>query len=369
MEEEPERVDPLSNSDSELGAIFGAASKRYGSIFLRGTEKYQPNRIPTGIFMLDFALLGGIPEGRITQLVGEKHAGKSTVAAKIISGAQMMYPDQEIVFLDIEQTFDPVWNAKLGVDLSRVSILEVDTGEKAVDMADAVLRAKETSILVVDSLAAMIPFKEAQASAEDNHVGLQSRLIGELCRKVTATIATERLRGHVPTVLFINQFRTKIGVQFGDPRTNPGGRAVEHFPSLNIRLLNKEHMGKDEHDVDIVDYNEHEFHITKWKVSNGPRSGAFRLIRNDLPLEGLREGDIDNASTMIVFAKKFGLWGGAGQNQSLQFRDYDLRFRNQEEAKTLLNSDPDVYYALYYELIKQQAISRSMPDDFIARFD
>ena len=367
-EDDDQSYNPLDDGESEIGELMGAATKRYGDVARRANKKKQPLRISTGVFILDLALLGGIPEGRITELQGEKSAGKSTMAMKIIQNAQMQYPDEVVTLIDLELTFDPVWAEKLGVNLDRLQVVECETGERAVDIADAVLGAKETSLLVIDSLAALLPFKEANASAEDDHIGLQSRLIGELCRKIGGTTAHQRMRGCNPTTLFINQYRTKIGQMYGDNRVTPGGRAIEHYASLRMRLKNSEKLGKDTNDVEAVMFNDHEFALTKWKVCNGPRTGSFRLVRNDEPENNLFEGDIDNAPAMLTYAKKFGFWSGAGKNQKLTFDDYDLKFPKQDAALVAINEDTDLYYDLYNALLREQAIARNMPEDFIARF-
>jgi recombination protein RecA len=262
-----------------------------------------------------------------------------------------------------------VWTEKLGVDNDRVKLVTPSTGEMAVDIADAVIDSAGCSMLVIDSLAFMIPMKEAESSAEDQHMGRQARMFNELCRKTMNTMNKARMRGFCPTVIWVNQYRTNIGTMFGDNRTVPGGRAVEASANLMLSIRNKEHVEKDEYGIEQVDYNEHEFTITKNKVCNGPRTGAFRLMRADDSGTGLMEGDIDNATTMITFAKKFGLWGGAGKNQWLRYDNVDFSFGKQVDAIRMLNEDASQYWGLYYALIKRQAIARRMPDDFIARFD
>lgn len=359
----------VEGEGSELDSTLAMTRERYGDIVERGNKRKQPNRIASGIFMLDFALMGGIFESRINHFVGEKSAGKSTVMQKCVAGAQNDYPEDRVVIMDIEDTYDPVWAEKCGVDNERVELVRPSTGEMAIDIADAVIDSQGCSMLVMDSLAFMIPMKEADASAEDEHMGRQARMFNELCRKTQNTMNRAKLRGHCPTVIWINQYRTNIGTMFGDNRTIPGGRAVEAAANLMISFRNKEHTDKDDDGVEEVDYNEHEFTISKNKVCNGPRHGAFRLMRGDDDELNLMEGDVDNATTMIVYAKKFGFWSGAGKNQKLEFDDVSLKFSRQNDAIRTLNEDPDLYWHLYYALIRQQAIKRRMPADFIERFD
>ena len=212
------------DDNNELEVTFAEIEKRYGTIGYpirrRGGNIVQPVRIPTGAFVLDFALLGGIPMGKVTHLIGNKHSGKSMLASKIMGYAQRQMPDRKCVLIDIEKGFEPIWARKLGCDIDNLEVLEADTGEMAADMADAVVQSKETSLLVIDSLAAMVPTKEAESSAEDHHMALQARLIGHVCRKMISDMTKERMRGHDVAVLFINQWRTKIGQMFGDPRTS-----------------------------------------------------------------------------------------------------------------------------------------------------
>ena len=352
---------------TELGAVIAATEKRYGgSQIVKASQTRQPMRISTGGFILDLALLGGMPHNRQSMIVGEKHGGKSMLACLVIASAQFYYPDQMCVLLDIEGTFDPVWAATLGVDLDRLLIVQADTGEMAVDLADALISSRETSLIVLDSLAALTPMAEQDAEAADALVGVQSRLVGRMVRKNTTALIRERKRGHLVTTLYINQFRSKIGgfAGFGEPRSIPGGKALEYSTTVQMIIKNKEHTGKDESDVDIMDYNEHSYTITKNKLNNGPRTGEFRLVRRAVPSQHLDVGDIDEARTLVAYAKKFGYWSGAGKNQKLAVGDQSYKFANQDQAFLMLNENDDVAWALRCQLIRQQAINLGMPDEF-----
>lgn len=354
---------------SEAEDTFSAINKKYGDVVRRGSEITQPERISSGSFIFDLATLGGIPDGRQNMILGEKHAGKTTMACKIMAHAQRRHRDKLAVVLDCEKAFDTVWAAKLGVDLDRLMVVESEVGEAAVDMADAMLATEEVCILTIDSLAAMLPAAEAKASAEDNHVGLQSRLIGELCRKMGSTLMHERMRGHSPSVLYINQFRIKIGQMFGDNRTSPGGKAVEHFPSIVWRMLNKEIQGKDDRDNELIIHNEHSFAITKNKLNNGPRHGEFRLCRNNNNDQGLVEGDIDDSKTVLTYAKKFGVFNGGGKTWRLEYEGNKFKFDSPAKGAEYLNKNRGVYRSIYNFLIREQALSFNMPDEFLSRFD
>lgn len=354
----------------ELKGTLAEIEKRYGKVVTRGSESLQPLRISTGSFMLDFCTLGGISTGRISKLVGNKHAGKSTVADKIIASAQRQWPDQRVVKLDMEGTHESVWSSKLGVDNDALLLVQPETGEAALDMADALIHTKEVSLIVVDSLAQLVPAKEMDSSAEDQHVGLQSRLIGSFVRKAVSGLMSEKMRGHNVSLLFINQFRSKIGgwSPTGDPLTEPGGKGLGFAYSLEVTMKNKEEKGKDAYDVETMVENEHAFSITKNKLNGGPRTGEFRLRRVPDESTGLDIGDVDDASTLLAFAKKFNAYTGGGSSWTLDFWDEEHRFGKLDEAVAKLYEDRDLYWKLRNFLICEQAKNLGMPDEFLERF-
>lgn len=362
-------VKTSTSGGEEFADTLKAMKERFGESSIHtASEHHQPERISTGVFMLDFALLGGIPHNRISMFVGERHAGKSMLADKVIANAQRQYPDMTAVKIDIEGTHDTVWSSKLGVDPEKLYVFGAETGESAVDAADALVRTKEVSIVVVDSIAALTPMKEIDSSAEDAMVGAQARLVGNMIRKVNAGLIAERNRGHYVTVLFINQFRSKIGIVYGDPRAIPGGKALEFATSVQLIIKNKEQMGKDEYDVETVAENEHAFDIKKNKLNAGPRTGEFRVRRvadSDL---GLVEGDVDDASTMLAYAKKFGAYTGGGSSWKLDFWDEEHSYRGLNDAVSQLYADRDLYWKLRNFLICEQAKHLGMPDEFLERF-
>lgn len=353
---------------SELGEVIAATKKRYGgSMIVPATATKQPIRISTGVFILDLALLGGMPHNRQSMMVGERHSGKSTMLCLLIASAQYYWPDQMPVIIDLEGTFDKVWAATLGVDLDRLLIVEPDTGEMAVDLAESIVCSKETSLVGIDSIAALTPFAEQEAEAADALVGVQARLVSRMVRKLTTALIRERKRDHFVTTMYLNQFRSKIGgfSGFGEPRSIPGGKALEFATTVQMIMRNKEHAGKDDHDIDLVDYNEHAYTIVKNKMNNGPRTGEFKLIRRPLPAQHLGIGDVDEARTMITYAKKMGFWTGAGQAQRLTFDDVDMKFRSQDQGVAMLNEDDGIAWELRCALIRQQALNLGMPPEFI----
>jgi recombination protein RecA len=365
------RVKQLQNDSkkSELSETFDMVRKRYGAQSVRfAKEVTQPERISTGSFMLDFCLLGGIPHNRCTMIVGEKHAGKTMLASKIIANAQEKYEDQTPVFIDVEGTFDSTWAQALGVNIDTLPVVPCETGEMAVDIADAVVGSRDTSLVIIDSLAALTPMKEVESSAEDALVGVQARLVSGMVRRLTVSLIKERNRGHFVTVLFLNQFRAKIGgfnPGFGEARSIPGGKALEYATTVQLTIKNKESKGKDAVGIETMAFNEHPFSIQKNKLNSGPRAGEFRLVRVDEDETGLTPGDIDNAPTILAYAKKFGLYTGGGSSWKLEFDDYDFSFGKAKEAIQALYEDPQLEWDLRCHLLRLQAANLGMPEDFI----
>jgi recombination protein RecA len=274
------------------------------------------------------------------------NCGKTVNASRFVASAQKKYPDRRAVFLDCEGTYDANWGRVQGVDIERLLLAQPETGEQAVDVVDAVIRAKDTSIVVVDSLPAMMPTKELEKSAEDATVALQARLIGIMVRKATQAILDERKKGHVVSLLLINQWRNKI-TMMGDPRSLPGGNALKFFVACRWELMNKEVMGIDANGVECVDHNDHSFKITKNKIGNGIRTGEFTMIRNSNNPLGV--GYIDEEETVLAFAKKFGYFTGGGSSWRLD--DVNLRFNKLAEATDYLTEN-----AIYAESLKLRLI-------------
>ena len=241
------------------------------------------------------------------------NSGKSTIAMQSIATMQKNDPDAIAAWVDVEGTFDPPWAHKFGVDLDRVAVIEPETGEHAVDLADAMVRAREIGMVITDSIAMIIPMREIEDSAEQDTMGGNSRLIGKYIRKTTNALMRERARGHKPVLIHINQFRMKVGLVFGDPRTLPGGKALEFSTTQQVEAKNKEILGKDSDGNNVVVYNEHNVKITKNKGGGPMKEGAYKLIRLE-GHEGLPEAWIDQAKTIYKFGHQAGVVTGAAQS-------------------------------------------------------
>lgn len=357
---------------AELPDMIKEIGSRYGAhVVTNANETVQPLRISTGVFLLDFCLLGGIPVSRGTMLLGRKHSGKTTLACLIAANAQLTFPEQRVVVMDIEGTFDTVWASKLGVDLSTLLLVQPESGEAACDIVDGLVRTKEVSMVIVDSVAALSPMKEIEGSSEDANVGLQARLMGTLLRKTTAGMIAERHRGHFVTPVYINQYRAKIGGGTGgftgEPLMVPGGHALGFANSVEIKVTNWEKT-RTVKGMDILSHNEHTFKIEKNKLNGGMRSGEFRLIRSYDEKLGLDEGALDDGATLLAFAKTFGAYSGGGSSWTLHFWDEERKFRGVEDAITTLYQDGDLYGKLRNYLIWENAKFCGMSDDFLARF-
>jgi len=289
----------------ELSKITNAVRGKYtNGVVRRGTDAVANyGRVSTGILSLDVCLAGGFRLSRGAMVYGEKSAGKTTIALRTVARMQLLFPDMFVVWIDVEGTFDNTWAIINGVDLERLLVLEPETGEDAVDLGDTYMRAKETSMLVTDSIAFITPQKEIEVSAEDQLPGLQARLIGRYLRKTNSALLSERHRGHMPLNFLINQFRMKIGVMFGDPRTLPGGKALEFAASQQVEAKNKEI--KDEK-TGTVRHNDHSFNVTKDKTGGRVKEGSFRLIRDEETSQ-LPVGYINQTGTILVHGNKFGI--------------------------------------------------------------
>lgn len=269
----------------------------------------------------------------------------------------------------VHNTHDDVWSKKNGVNTDELVLVQPDTGEDAVDIAVGLVHARETSLIVVDSLASLVPYKEVEGSAEDEAIpGLQAKLITRMLRRITMAQIQERKRGHFVSFLVTNQHRAKIGgwSPSGDPRSLPGGQALGHFTSVEVLFKNKEIIKSDGNGAETLAYNEHAFTIEKNKHNAGTRTGEYVLLRRDNEDLGLEEGDVDDAATMLAFAKRLGWYSGGGKGGfTLAFADVEEHYDNGEQAVLGLYADRRVYESLRIQLIVQNAIKQKMPEDFI----
>lgn len=354
-------VEPETPSlPGELGNVVSklTASGDYGTPFIKGSSRrLSAERSRSGILAFDLALGGGWTKARAGMLYGERSSGKSTIALQSIAAMQLANPEAYAAWIDTEGTFDKAWAKKLGADLDRMVIVEPETGEHAVDLADAMLRAREIDMVAMDSIAMLVSMKELDESAEQDTMALQARLVGKYIRRTNNALLKERARGHFPILIHLNQFRMKVGLVFGDPRTLPGGKALEFSTTQQAETKNKEHVGKDGNDNDVVLFNEHNVKITKNKGGGPMKEAAFKLIR----LKGftgekgegkgtpMPEAWVDQAKTIYKYGTQVGVIDGAPSSFSVD--GITGKFRGAAEFTKWALENPSLYGTIQQKII------------------
>ena len=235
MEENVEKRKALEVAMSQIEKQFGK-----GSVMKLGQFKaMEIEAIPTGALSLDIALgIGGVPRGRIIEVYGPESSGKTTLALHVIAEAQKM--GGEAAFIDAEHALDPVYAKKLGVDIDNLIVSQPDTGEQALEITEALVRSGALDVIVVDSVAALVPKAEIDGDMGDSHMGLQARLMSQALRKLAGAINKSKT-----VLIFINQLREKIGVMFGNPETTTGGRALKFYASVRMDIRKIENIKQD----------------------------------------------------------------------------------------------------------------------------
>ncbi len=354
------RMDLTPEHNGELGDTVQKYKELYGDTVIRIASTRPPSKhLPTGIFSLDMSLCGGIPEGYVTLLYGRESSGKTTLGLRLMAQAQRKHPDKVAVMLDVEGTYDPTWGRVHGINNDTMLLVQPNGGEQALDIADSVTRAAETSIVVMDSLAALVPVKELEKSIEDPLVGTAGKMIASFSRKIQNALNEERKRDHQPTVLLINQWRQKIGVFRGDTRVLPGGSSQHYLAAVKLEILNKEVLGKDDMDFEVVGHNEHSFKIKKNKVVNSMRSGEFQMIVN--PSHPLGPGFIDDGRTVATWAKRMGVITGGGG--AFQIDGVEGTFRKLDDIVEHFYQDMEWYFGFQRRLITLHRVTKGLSAD------
>ena len=308
--------------DLALGQIekqFGQGSiMRLGDARIRMTVE----AIPTGSLGLDIALgIGGVPKGRISEVFGAESAGKSTLGQHLI--AQTQASGGMAAYIDAEHALDPSYAAKCGINIEELLISQPDTGEQALEIAEALIRSNAVDIIVVDSVAALVPRAEIEGEMGDTHVGLQARLMSQALRKLTA--ATSRSNC---AVVFINQLREKVGVMFGSPEVTPGGRALKFYSSVRIDLRRIESI---KHQSAIVG-NRVRAKVVKNKVAAPFRVAEFDIMFN----EGIsRVADLVDLGVTYGILKKSGSFYSWGETRLGQGRENSKDFLRENKSMAL----------------------------------
>ena len=316
MVDKNEKKKALDIAISQIEKQFGK-----GSIMRLGDTKTEAiDVIPTGSLDLDIALgIGGIPRGRVIEIFGPESSGKTTVALHVIAEAQKQ--DGIAAFIDAEHALDPNYAKKLGVDIENLIISQPDTGEQALEIAEALVRSGAVDIVVVDSVAALVPKAEIEGEMGDSHVGLQARLMSQALRKLTGAINKSNT-----TVIFINQLREKVGIMFGNPETTTGGRALKFYSSvrLDIRRIESIKQG------DEVIGNRTRVKVVKNKVAPPFKQAEFDIMYG----YGIsKEGNILDAGVKADIVNKAGSWYSYGDHRLGQGR---------ENSKDFLKENPEI---------------------------
>ncbi len=312
-----ERAKALELAVQQIERQFGK-----GAIMKLGEEhaRVQIDAIPTGSLGLDVALgIGGVPRGRVIEIYGPESSGKTTLTLSIIAQAQKQ--GGNAVFIDAEHALDASYAKRLGVDIDALHISQPDTGEEALEIAEHLVRSGAVDVIVIDSVAALVPKAEIEGEMGDSHMGLQARLMSRALRKLTGTISKSKT-----TVIFINQIRMQIGVMFGNPETTTGGRALKFYASVRMDIRR---IGAIK-DGDNVIGSHVKVKVVKNKVAAPFKEAEFDILYN----EGIsREGELLDMAVEKNMVQKSGTWFAYGEERIGQGR---------ENARVWMKEHPDV---------------------------
>ncbi|MFF5226734.1 recombinase RecA [Dactylosporangium sp. NPDC000521] len=316
MAVQPDREKALGLALSQIDKQFGK-----GSVMRLGERVIAPmSVIPTGSIALDVALgIGGLPRGRVIEVFGPESSGKTTVALHAIANAQAQ--GGIAAFIDAEHALDPDYAKALGVDTDALLVSQPDTGEQALEIVDMLVRSGALDIIVIDSVAALVPRAEIEGEMGDSHVGLQARLMSQALRKITGALNTAGT-----TAIFINQLREKIGVMFGSPETTTGGRALKFYSSVRLDVRRIESL-KD--GTDVVG-NRTRVKVVKNKVASPFKQAEFDIMYG----KGIsREGSLIDVGVEQTIIRKAGAW---------YTYDGDQLGQGKENSRKFLRENPDV---------------------------
>lgn len=318
-----EKEDDVKKRSLELAVSQIEKQFGQGSIMRLGDDgaRIKVNAISTGALSLDYALgVGGIPRGRVTEIFGPESSGKTSLALHIIAEAQKN--DGLAAFIDAEHALDPHYAKNLGVDLDNLLISQPDTGEQALEIAETLVRSGALDVIVVDSVAALVPKAEIEGEMGDSHVGLQARLMSQALRKLTATVAKS-----MTCLIFINQLRMKIGVMFGNPETTTGGRALKFYSTIRLDIRRIASLK----DGAQVVGNRTRVKVVKNKLAPPFRESEFDIMYG----KGINhKADILDLAVANEVVRRSGTWFSYNEERLGQGRDRVCEF---------LSENPDIY--------------------------
>ena len=331
-------VDKNKALDTALAQIEKQFGK--GAVMRLGQkEAMKVEAISTGSLSLDIALgIGGLPRGRIVEMFGHESSGKTTLALHCIAEGQKS--GGTVAFIDVEHALDPVYAANVGVDVESLLVSQPDTGEQALEITEALVRSGAIDVIVVDSVAALVPKAEIEGEMGDSHVGLQARLMSQALRKLTGAISKSNC-----VAIFINQLREKVGVVFGSPEITPGGRALKFYSSVRLEIKK----------VEVLKVNgEVVGSHTKVKVVKNKIAPPFREAEFDIMYgKGIsKEGELIDLGVRAEVIQKSGAWFSYGERRLAQGRD---------KVKELLKNEPELAAEIQEKIIQNKDLINSKP--------
>lgn len=329
-----ERSQALEAAISKIEKQFGK-----GSIMKLGSDsKLDIETIPTGSLALDLALgVGGIPKGRIIEIYGPESSGKTTLALHILAETQKK--DGIAAFIDAEHALDPTYAKNLGVDIENLIISQPDTGEQALEITESLVRSNAVDVIVVDSVAALVPKAEIEGEMGDSHIGLQARLMSQALRKLTGAINRSK-----SSVIFINQLREKVGVMFGNPETTTGGRALKFYSTIRLDIRRIENLKQGDNIVG----NRVRVKVVKNKVAPPFKQAEFDIMYG----KGIsKEGTILDVGVDAGIVDKSGAWYSYNEHRLGQGRENSKDFlkENEEISREIELKIRDVYGLVSHE--------------------
>ena len=329
-----------------IEAALGQIEKQFGKgsvMKLGDVGTLNVEAIPTGALSLDIALgIGGIPRGRIVEIYGPESSGKTTLALHMIAEAQKM--GGEAAFIDAEHALDPVYAKHLGVNIDNLIVSQPDTGEQALEIAEALVRSGAIDVIVVDSVAALVPKAEIDGDMGDSHIGLQARLMSQALRKLAGAINKSNA-----VIIFINQLREKVGVMFGNPETTAGGRALKYYASVRLDIRKIENLKQD---GEVVG-NRARVKVVKNKVAPPFREAEFDIVYG----KGIsKSGNILDLAVNLDIVEKSGSWFSYNRDRIGQGR---------ENVKKYLEENPKIMDEIEKKVRDNfsQAFEKSLGDD------
>jgi len=339
-------TDKMQQNNSEREKALNVAMQNIEQRFGKGSimklgdrpKVSGSNNISTGSLSLDIALgIGGVPRGRVIEIFGPEASGKTTLALHIIAEAQKN--NGIAAFIDAEHALDPIYAKNIGVNTDELIISQPDTGEQALEIAESLVRSNAVDVIVVDSVAALVPKAEIEGNMGDSYMGLQARLMSQALRKLTAIISKSRT-----TTVFVNQIREKIGIFFGNPETTPGGRALKFYSTIRMDIRRKATIKKDEDNIGIT---------AKVKVVKNKLAPPFKETMFDIIFgKGIsKEGDIIDLGIKYNILQKSGVWIAYG----------DIKFgQGRENCKTYLQEHSEIAKEIENKILTTAGIDKKI---------